>query len=284
MATLLQLQLPMNIGLTIDHHQPVFLIKQIVDSLNHPFLNTSSWGRGRKAKLTNRQLLAVLLYSYSEGIYSSRKISERLKRDTHYMYLTDGIPVTHTTINNFRLSLTDGTMDELFILFVKQLKALNEVRLETLYLDRTKIEAYANRYTFIWHGWVEKHEAKLQEKVRALFYQIEEELSLTFYYPLDEKISVEIMDHALMSLKHYAEQQGIEMVRGKGKRQSSVQRYIETLEDYIYRQTMYDTYYDLLDGRNSFSKTDPDATFMRMKDDHMNNGQLKPAYNVQVGM
>lgn len=93
MATLLQLQLPMNIGLTIDHHQPVFLIKQIVDSLNHPFLNTSSWGRGRKAKLTNRQLLAVLLYSYSEGIYSSRKISERLKRDTHYMYLTDGIPV-----------------------------------------------------------------------------------------------------------------------------------------------------------------------------------------------
>src|SRR5690606_2914377 len=133
MATLLQLQLPMNIGLTIDHHQPVFLIKQIVDSLNHPFLNTSSWRRGRKAKLTNRQLLAVLLYSYSEGTYFSRKSSERLKRDTHYMYLADGIPVTHPAINIFRLSLTDGTMDELFILFVNQLTAVNEVRLETLY-------------------------------------------------------------------------------------------------------------------------------------------------------
>ena len=53
---------------------------------------------------------------------------------------------------------------------------------------------------------------------------------------------------------------------------------------YLERQSKYDLYNSIFNGRNSFSKTDIDATFMHMKDDHMKNAQLKPGYNIQIGV
>ena len=76
----------------------------------------------------------------------------------------------------------------------------------------------------------------------------------------------------------------IEFVHGKGKRKSKLQKYFESLEEFIEKQSKYDEYNSIFDGRNSFSKTDKDATFMHMKEDHMKNGQLKPGYNIQIGV
>ena len=63
-----------------------------------------------------------------------------------------------------------------------------------------------------------------------------------------------------------------------------MQKYFESLEEFIEKQSKYDEYNSIFDGRNSFSKTDKDATFMHMKEDHMKNGQLKPGYNIQIGV
>lgn len=100
----------------------------------------------------------------------------------------------------------------------------------------------------------------------------------------DEKIETQQVNEILDALYAQKQVQEIEFVYGKGRRKTQLQRDIESLEDMRERQLKYDGYNDRFGDRNSFSKTDPDATFMRMKEDHMRNGQLKPAYNIQIGV
>lgn len=106
---------------------------------------------------------------------------------------------------------------------------------------RTKIDANANRYTFVWRKFTSRYELAMRSKI--LF---------SFMVAVQENIPYK--------------------------------RFIETLEGFIIRQVKYNRYNETFKGRNSFSKTDIDATFMRMKEDHMLNGQLKPGYNVQIGV
>lgn len=95
---------------------------------------------------------------------------------------------------------------------------------------------------------------------------------------------METLQKYIIFLKEKQQAAKIEFVSGKGKRKTDLQRAIETLEEFLEKQTKYDRYNELFDGRNSFSKTDTDATFMHMKEDHMRNSQLKPGYNVQIGV
>ena len=122
----------------------------------------------------------------------------------------------------------------------------------------------AGRYTFCWRGSVEKHLANVREKV----------LQLSGLRTLN-------------ALQKYLEQSKdeISFAHGKGRRKSEEQRQWETLDELRQKWEDYEKFLKIMgDTRNSYSKTDPDATFMRMKDDHMRNGQLKPAYNVQIAV
>lgn len=98
------------------------------------------------------------------------------------------------------------------------------------------------------------------------------------------KIVIGSINTILENLIAVKDKENIEFVYGKGKRKSKLQRFVELLEDFVEKQTKYDDYNNIFDGRNSFSKTDHDATFMHMKEDHMQNGQLKPGYNIQIGV
>lgn len=99
-----------------------------------------------------------------------------------------------------------------------------------------------------------------------------------------EKLSIDEVRVILSQLNNIKENENIEFVYGKGKKKTSIQKYIEALNEFVEKQSKYDNYNNTFNGRKSFSKTDNDATFMRMKEDHMRNGQLKPAYNVQIGV
>lgn len=285
MSDIFQPQLPLNVGVVIEKDAPVYLVEEIVNDLDLTcILPVKKSKRGRPFKLSYRQLLSILFYAYMEGHYSSRSIAERISRDTHYMYLARDVRVTHTIINNFRSSLKDGALEDLFIQFVLKLHTLGEVQFNTLFIDGTKIEANANRYTFVWRKSIEKNEVKLQRDVKNLLHEMNDKLDVYFYFNENEKITTELMHQILELLRNYVKVNRIEFKVGKGNRKSQVQRFIEKLEEYLIRQTSYDESHQKLGDRNSYSKTDTSATFMRMKEDHMKNGQLKPGYNVQVGM
>ncbi len=152
----------------------------------------------------------------------------------------------------------------MFYQYVRYLEAQGETDHETVFIDGTKLESRAGRYTFVWRKSVEKQLAKVKEKVRA-------GTSLTSLEALEQHLSDKAAE--------------ISFVHGPGRRKSEVQKEWETLDELRCKWREYEEKLTIMGtNRNSYSKTDPDATFMRMKDDHMRNGQLKPGYNVQIGV
>jgi len=191
----------------------------------------------------------------------------------------DGQPAPdHTTINRFRDERLIEHMEDLFYQFVDLIFKANELKFKNVFIDGTKIEAYANRYSFVWKKSVEKNMEKLIEKVELLLKQYESSIDYSA-----EGIG---HCHALIQIKYHLsrqiKEQNIIFVKGIGHRKSQLQREYEKVEEYITRLEGYKNSLRKMNGRNSYSKTDNDATFMRMKEDHMRNGQLKPGYNAQV--
>ena len=129
----------------------------------------------------------------------------------------------------------------------------------------------------------DKFENKLQEKIKDTLKHLKDELGIKININND-KITVDFVSKILHKLDTIKFENKIEFVHGKGKRKSKLQKYFESLEEFIEKQSKYDEYNSIFDGRNSFSKTDKDATFMHMKEDHMKNGQLKLGYNIQIGV
>ena len=161
--------------------------------------------------------------------------------------------------------------EEIFYELTHKLKDKGEVSFEHLFVDGTKIEANANKYSFVWKKSTNKYEQRVSEKIEKLT------VSLCKKYGIEEKDEFALC-------KRLREKHKAPFVHGRGKRKSELQKDIEEYELLITRKLKYESYQDTFDGRNSFSKTDRDATFMHMKDDHMRNAQLKPGYNIQFAV
>ena len=199
------------------------------------------------------------------------------------MWLLKGESVPdHSTINRFRKDRLGEVVQGLFYQFVMKLHEIGEVKFENVFKDGTKIEANAGRYTFVWKKAVQKNEAKMFLKIQSLAEEINKLYFTTF--TANPNTVNEDMDKMTAFLTQKKLDEGIEFVYGSGRRKSNIQKLTEALSGYQKRQLGYDEHNQTFDGRNSYSKTDKDATFMRMKDDHMKNGQLKPAYNVQLAV
>ena len=279
-----QLVLPLNMEVLIPEDDSVRLLSHITEELDYKNLMMAYSSKGRNPAVTPKTLFRVLVYAYMNDIYTSRKIEEACKRDINFMWLLQGRQAPdHNTIARFRKSRLSGIVEELFNQLVVKLSELGEIRFENIFIDGTKIEAYANKYTFVWKKTTNKNEQKMQEKAKVFLSELNKEFNADI--PLSEStITIETMQKTVAFLKEKQQAEKIEFVSGKGKRKTELQRATETMEEFLEKQTKYDRYNELFAGRNSFSKTDTDATFMHMKEDHMRNSQLKPGYNVQIGV
>lgn len=274
-----QVCLPINVEYLIPEDDPVRLIDLVLSEMDYASLNQTYSAEGRNPAVYPVTLFKVMVYAYSRGINSSREIEKACRRDLCFKYLlgAEKIP-DHNTIARFRKNHLKYCIDDLFSQMIDILAANEEIRFENLFVDGTKIEANANKYTFVWQKATEKHMSKLQTDLRTF---IEKELEI--------RLAVDIIDSAftlriLKQLKNEIKRKHITFVYGKGRHKTELQRQYDKLAEYTERLEKYEYYLNLFDGRNSFSKTDTDATFMHMKEDHMRNSQLKPGYNVQVGV
>ena len=257
---------------TILANDSVRLLDNIVDEMDLHELYCSYSHIGRKCANSPRTLLKILLYANMEGIYSSRKIESACKRDINFMWLLNGEPnPTYREIARFRSERLSKCSEVLFYQLVKKLYKLGEIKFEHLFVDGTKIEANANKYSFVWKKSTNKYEARLLDKLDKLI----PEMCSKYMLCCDDA------ENLLDILKSKVE---IPFVYGRGKRKSELQRDIEYLTELVLRKKKYEKYQSVFSGRNSFSKTDPDATFMHLKEDHMRNAQLKPAYNLQLAV
>ena len=259
------------------------LLSLVMEELDYKELYKAYSREGRKPATAPKILAKVMNYAYMESLYSTRKIENACRRDINFMWLLKGEPVPdHSTISRFRKERLLKAIEGLFYQFIQKLCEWGEVNYEDVFVDGTKLEAAANRYTFVWKKAVEKNEAKMLLKVQAL---AEEVLKVYhIHFPVAKETVNEDMAKMAAFLERKKREENVEFVYGSGKRKNNLQKLLEALSSYQGRQAGYDESKEIFGKRNSYSKTDKDATFMRMKDDHMRNGQLKPAYNVQLAV
>lgn len=273
MRAINQLVLPLNLEYKIPQDDPVILLNEICDELDYANLKKQYVRHWRKH--SPKTLFKVLVYAYMRKIYSGREIEAACKRDICFMWLLNGEPVPDSsTISRFQNEKLSEAIEDLFYQLIEKLYKRGEINFENLFVDGTKIEANANRYTFVWQKAVKKNAEKLKVKIECFIKYLSDEYMLESF----------TIDECYYILKARANAVDLMFVYGKGKRKTQLQRDIEQLEEYLLRKQKYEEYFSIFEGRNSFSKTDRDATFMRMKEDHMLNGQLKPGYNVQIGV
>ncbi|MCP1638568.1 transposase [Streptococcus gallinaceus] len=286
-----------NISELIEKNHISRLINEVVEGIDDKKIKESYSGGG--SSYHPKMMLKVIIYAYTEKITSGRKIAKLCKENIPVMWLAGRQRPDFKTINRFRVNKKE-LIDSVFESIVIKLIELGEINTENYFLDGTKIEANANKYSFIWKKSVERYSNGITNKIRefldeaAKISKEELEENETVDAMIDiKKLADEILENReeitskeirkiTNTLEKISEEQTQKEV--SKSRQKPIKKLIKKFkDDLLPRQEKYEKQKEILGERNSYSKTDEDATFMRMKDDHMKNGQLKAGYNIQVG-
>lgn len=266
---------PINIFDKIPDNHPVRLVDAVVNSLDISDIIKLYKGGGRSA-YHPRMMIKVLFYSYLSNVYSCRKIAKALNENIHFMYISGNSTPDFRTINDFRGKILKNHIQKLFAEVVKMLVEMGYVSLDVQYIDGTKIEAKSNRYTFVWKGSVEKYKEKLEVKINTILSAIENSINSDNQDINKEELPKTINSEELCEKLSELNKKLKEPTKKQAKELQKLQ------DEHLPKLEKYEKDLRVLGKRNSYSKTDEDATFMRLKDDHMQNGQLKPAYNTQI--
>jgi transposase len=272
-----QLMLPLDVGVKIEASDSVRLLLEITERMDYSKLTAAYDRLPSEAEASPKQMFQLVALGFMEGQQTTRKLEAACRNDIRFMFILRGKPVPdHNRFWKFIKERLQGeVIEHLHYQLVDYLGNAGEIDFKNLFVDGTKIEAQANRYSFVWKKSTNKYEARLDGKLNELMEHLSLEYGVTIPPGTPPEGSLEIL---------YDIAKGVTFVHGRGKRKTQIQRDIEMLEACLTRKRKYGDYNQTFRGRNSFSKTDRDATFMRMKEDHMRNGQLKPGYNLQLGV
>lgn len=272
--------LPPSLDELIATNHPVRVVNRIVSQLDLSLLHATYKGGG-SSSYHPEMLLKVLIYAYLKNIYSSRKIEEALQENIHFMWLSGMSTPDHSTIADFRSNRLKGLIKGIFTSVVLLLADEGLVNIKDLYTDGTKLEASANRYTFVWAKAIKTNRERIKKQLASFWEYLEtvyqEEKDQLPQKPDFTEVSAEKIEQTAQQINELLEKKKeVKEINEKIHRQV---QYAEKTWGNKWRE--YDKKEEILAGRNSYSKTDQDATFMRTKEDHMKNGQLKPCYNLQ---
>ena len=273
---------PQRIDKDISENDPVRIVDGIVDRLKLENFRKLYRERGR-SPYHPRMMLKVVLYGYMNNIYSCRKLESALKRDIHFIWLAGYNQPDFNTINRFRNRVKDE-INEVFTQLVVMLAEKGFISLDVEYVDGTKMESKANKYTFVWRKSTERNREKLINKIKVLLEQVDEAIAQ------DNSDEGQGLGFTTDDLRDMADKlnAGLE-AKPKPRNDEEKEEHrkmkhtVKELREHADKLDEYDKKLAILGERNSYSKTDHDATFMRMKEDAMMNGQTKPGYNLQIG-
>jgi transposase len=269
---------PPSLDSMIADTHPVRVVNEVIDELDIDIILKKYKGGGTTS-YHPRMLLKVLVYGYLNNVYSSRKIAASVKENIYFMWLAGMQQPDHRTINLFRSERLRNILKEIFAQIVLLLVDSGHVSLKEIYTDGSKIESVANRYSFVWGKAIQTNREKIKRQLKELWSYTQnvaakeksDDEPPPDFEKIDSKEVKQTIDRINTTLKD------IEKVDPKIK-----QKLKYAQKHWPARLKQYKKQEKILAGRNSYSKTDTGATFMRMKEDHMKNGQLKPGYNAQI--
>lgn len=273
------LLLPPELGSLIPEKHLVRVVDKVIDQIKlTPLLET--YKGGGTSSYSPRMLLKVITYAFIERIYTNRLIEKALRENINLMWISGMSTPDYTTIHNFRSKRMKQAVEDIFGSIIEILINDGYIKVENLSVDGTKIEANANRYSYIWRKNVEKRSKVIKEKVSELLKHIDK---------LQQEEDAEYGDRNLEEISGKITSESIEKAvkeinekLSKSSPSKAISSEIKKLQKELPKLKKNEQQSKMLGGRNSCSKTDPDATFFRMKEDHLHSSQLKPAYNVQI--
>ncbi|SHM75768.1 transposase, IS4 family [Flavobacterium xanthum] len=271
-----QVLFPLNLNDLISENHSSRLIDSVVEKLEISEI-ISQYKGGGTSSYHPKMLLKILFYGYLNNTYSCRKIAKAVKENIYFMWLSGGLQPDFRTINDFRGQKLKGNIEKLFSQLVIMMVDLELVSLEKQFIDGTKIEANAHKYSFVWKKSVEKNKERLQSKIDVVLAEIGQAIESDLMHTdnqIDTKIDSQKLEEKIQAINKNSKSDFL------NKKQKKVVQKLEN--EQLPKLKEYEQHLEILGSRNSYSKTDTDATFMRMKEDHMLNGQLKPAYNIQI--
>ena len=271
------LLLPPSLDELISINHPVRVVNAVINQINlQPLL--AAYAGGGTSSYHPLMLLKVVVYGYMNNVYSSRKLEDACKSDIRFMWLAAMNTPDHNTINTFRSVKLQDPLKEIFTQVVELLAAEGLLSIKEIYTDGTKIEANANRYSFVWGNAIKTNKEKMAKQLSAMWQYAQsvadkelQDTTPTDFTAIDKEKVQAVVAKIDAAIKDKPVSKPF-----KQKLNYVKKNYENNLDKYEAQQAI------IGDNRSSYSKTDPDATFMRMKEDHMKNGQLKPAYNVQA--
>lgn len=232
-------------------------------------------------------MLKTVLFAFADkGYCSLRELEDNCKVNMRYMYLMNWKTPSYRTFGYFINEVLAGSIEEIFLDINQAIFRAEKVDLAHIYIDGTKLEANANKYTWVWKKATEKSRYRLYAQITALLNEINEELC---WNGLHIETNTEYVPEYLKEIRaSYAKVYKLDednFVHGKGKHKTDQQRRYEQLQSYQHKLEEYQEKLTICGAdRNSYAKTDHSATFMRLKTDYMGNDQLLPAYNIQAGV
>ena len=284
-----QYKIPLEISQIIEITDPVYTFSEVMAHIDLSKYFAEKGCRMGRPRCDAEKLLKVLLFAFMEEGYSAlRKLEKLCKTDVRYMWLLDGMRApSFATFGNFIRDELSRNVEEIFHEINAYIFETECVDLNHLYIDGTKIEANANRYTWVWKKSCLKNRKKVFGYITNLIEKMNFEVLFYCGFKIEtrEEYAIEYVEEIL---RRFSEAAGITpatFVKGSGHRKSTAQKQYEEMEEYLARLKRYAEHIAICgEERNSYSKTDHDASFMRLKRDYMGNDQLLPAYNMQVGI
>jgi transposase len=269
--------IPLNLNDMVAADHPVRAVNAVLDKVDISEI-IKQYRPGGTSSYHPRMLLKAIVYAYINNIYSSRKIEEVLGQNIYFMWLAGMRKPDHNTINRFRGERLQKTLKPIFNQVVLMLCEEGLLNIRDLYTDGTKIEASANRYTFVWGKAIKTSRERIGQQLDDLWKyalsvaacELDDTDPSGFKKITSDKVN-QTIDAINTALKDKAIDKQVRQKLGYAKK-----KWPAALDKYEQQEKI------MGEKRSSYSKTDTDATFMRMKEDHMRNGQLKPAYNVQI--
>ncbi|MEI6950698.1 transposase, partial [Paraflavisolibacter sp. H34] len=269
--------LPPSLDELLAAQHPVRVVNAVLDKVDITEL-LSQYKPGGTSSYHPRMLLKVLVYAYINNIYSSRKIEQAIKEHIPFMWLAAMNQPDHNTINRFRGKRLQKTLQPIFTQVVMLLCEEGLLSIKDLYTDGTKLEANANRYTFVWGKSIETSRERIKKQLNELWQYAQSIAAQEMEEPDPpsfDKIDAEKVEKTIEKIN--------EAIRDKDVSKGVKQKLAYAKKHWPANLKKYEQQEKILgENRSSYSKTDKDATFMRLKEDHMKNGQLKAAYNVQI--
>ena len=268
---------PQNLDEMIPDNDIVRVINSIVNELDISTLLKKYKGGGTTS-YHPRMMLKVLLYSYLQGLYSCRKIAKALRENIYYMWISGNSTPSYKTINNFRSGRLRNDIKEIFESLVIFCVKEGYINLDVLYVDGTKMQANANKHTAVWRKNTKRYKDKVQQRVKEVLEQVDKinQQDDQTYGDNDLAQKGEHIDSD--ELKNKINQLSEQINKRSNKKEArALSKQRTKLKNEEKKLRKYEKQEELLNGRNSYSKTDPDATFMRWKDD-----RLLPTYNIQA--